>query len=428
MRERLYWHHGSDRGLDKEPSAEARRALGIPDEVRLSYPLSLRLLQHTAGAFVPAHLMVPVARRQLQRVRSYNGRRLLFSAVLRRFFHSGPDLSLTDTLDFALRHLQGKVTHEQLHEVQYQDLHWVRAFYKLGVRTAPALLECFEERPNSDDGPLIELLVDEKVIVAPADLKAWPKRPLYTARLPRVAPHQLGAARAVVRRLMHLNVPRAAIVKACQDHHPDFRPARLQENVAILAEHDICVPTVAAGVGKFLWVAPPQRWRFLVDVLQLSAAEDMVLFVELLKGHSEPNSDLAHALLRLEATPQGLADCQQVLLLDSGAQESGAPVRALERLSRAPFSFTPSEFGCVRDFTRDDRGLEAFLGILACHGLVAAQEVLAFERCYRVVSLDAFGRLLDVGMPRRNGATVVELADWVHREHEQRSRWAETFY
>ncbi|KQW02920.1 hypothetical protein [Rhizobacter sp. Root1221] len=414
MREQLYWRHGNDRGLSEEPSADVRRALGIPSGLRLSYPLSRRLLQSTAGAFAPPHLMMRIARRELQNVRTYHGRRLLFSAVLHRFFVSGESLRLTDALDFALLRLEGKVTHGQLREIEPRSVHWVRAFYKLGVRTAPALLECFRQRRDSDDGPLIELLVDEKVIQAPAELAAWPARPHYAGHVRRVAPDQMGSARAVVQCLMQLGVPRAAIAKACQDDHPNFRHVRLLENLVILEEHDICVPTVAAGVGKFLWAASPQRWRFLVDVLRLRAAEDLVLFVELLRRDSEMNTDLAEALLSLQATPRGMADCQQVLLL--GAEDPAAPVRALERLSLPPFSFTPSEFGRVRDFAHDDGPLEAFLDCLARHGVVAPQEVLAFERCYhRRMSLDNFARLLDIGVACRGGAPVVELADWVNR-------------
>jgi hypothetical protein len=304
MREHLYWHHGDDRGLSEEPSTEARRALGIPDQVRLSYPLSTRLLQGTVGVFGPPYLMVRIARRQLRRVRSYHGRRLLFSAVLRRFFLSGPKLFFTDTLDFALRHLEGKVTHEQLQELAHKDVHWVRALYKLGCRTAPGLLEFFRRQRDRSDGPLVEILVDERVIQASQELTDWPKRPDYLQGRARVEPHQLGAARAVVRRLAQLGVPRAAIAKACQDATPGFRPARLEANLAILAEHDVAVPLVAAGVGKQLWTAPPERWRFLFDALHLRTAEDLVLFTTLLESHSQPNAELAQALLGMDVTPR----------------------------------------------------------------------------------------------------------------------------
>lgn len=154
MRERLYWRHGDDRGLRKEPTVEVRRALGIPDDVRLSYPLSARLLQSTAGAFIPPHLMLRIARRHLARVGSYHGRRLLFSAVLRRFFLAGRNLSLTEGLDFALRHLEGKVTHEQLKALEYKNVHWLRALHKLGRRSASELLKFFRGRHDSKDGYL----------------------------------------------------------------------------------------------------------------------------------------------------------------------------------------------------------------------------------------------------------------------------------
>lgn len=415
LREHLYWRHGDDHGLGEEPGAEVRRALGIPHDVRLSYPLSTRLLQGAAGFVVPAHLMLKIARRQLQRVRSYHGRRLLFSAVLRRFFLTGRDLSLTDALDFALRHLEGWVTHEQLRALQDKNAHWLRALYKLGRRTAPGLLEFFRQRRDPDDGPLVEILVEERVIQAPEELTPWPERPHYLQGRARVESHQLGAARAVVRRLVQLGVPRAAIAKACEDAEPSFRPARLEANLAVLAEHGVDVSMVAAGVGKLLWTALPAQWRFLFDALRLHTAEDLVLFTELLERQSEPNAELAHALAAMGSTAQGLADCQHVLLLDANANDRSAAVRALERLSRPPFSFSVSEFGRVRDYARDGGNLEAFLAHLARHGLVAPNEVLALERCYRHVSLDSLGRLLDVGVPRRGSAAVDELSEWVLR-------------
>ncbi len=411
MRELLSTSHGDeDRGLIEPPSDEVRRALGIPSDVRLSFPLSKRLLQNTAGAFMPTHLMVTNARRQLRQVGTFHGRRLLYAAVLRRYFPSGRALYFTESLDFALRHLEGKVTHEQLETLQWRNVHWLRAFYKVGVHDIHSMLQSMQ-RLEKTEGPFVEMLVDERIIQTRAELSAWPKPSWSVSE--RVPAHYLVDARAIVRTLVERGVPRATIARICALDHPKFQLARLKANLVILDQHQVDVPTVADGVGKFIWATEPRRWRFLTDVLHLRAAEDLALFEELLKSGGEPNTELAQALLRLHATPRDLAACQRVLLLETDTKENSILVRALGQLTQPPFSFQLSDFGKIREFARNDTNLEAFLGHLARHQLVAAKEVLAFENCYHWVTPDRFGSLLDVGAPRRGTASTEELAKWI---------------
>lgn len=169
----------------------------------------------------------------------------------------------------------------------------------------------------------------------------------------------------------------------------------------------MAVATVA-GVGKLLWTAPPERWRFLFDALHLRTAEELVLLTRLLENHSPPNAELAQALFERGATANELADCQQVLLLD--AHDRLAALRAFERLSAPPFSFSASQFGRARLCTRRWPSWLTSRITASWH-----RDVLAFERCHHGLPRNSIGRLLGVGVPRRGSASADEQAEWAYR-------------
>ncbi|WP_205833111.1 hypothetical protein [Azohydromonas caseinilytica] len=416
LREHLYYHYyDSWHGLVEDPDALARRALAIPGDLRLSYPLAVRIFHAVLGIFTPARVALWIAKHQLRGVRSYRGRQLVFAALVRRWFTSGRQLEYTPALDFIFRHAQGPASHELLQSLEHKDLCWLRACYKVGERSMAQLASRLKGPLEGNDGPLVELLVDEGVICSAEELTAWPCRcrPAYLRVIDRHSQQDFASARTIVRRLVQLGVAPGAIVNACQGGTPDFQPRQFEENLALLEAHRIEVRPLAEAVGKLLWTAPAARWRFLLDILKLNDAAELARFTDFLAAHAEPNARLANALIERGTSPQGLAACQSVLMLDT--RDSEAPVHALQRIAGPPFSFGAEDFGHVRGYARDSSSLDTFLDALARHSLTAPAEVLAFERCYQAFQSEWLSPLLDVAVPRRGQATAAELADWVYR-------------
>ena len=412
-REQLYYRYcDSWRGLSEEPGPLARRALAIPPDQRLAYPLVVRVLFALLGPFTPARIAIWIARRQLRHVRSYQGRQLVFAAVVSRWFTLRRE-HYCPSIDFIVRNAEGPVSHDCLQRLVHKNPSWLRAYYKVGERSMQRLARRLARPLESDDGPLVELLVDEGVIRTPEGLAAWPWRPTHLQGLDRHGGTSLLQARIIVTQLVRLGVSPEAIIRACQGGSPDFNAHQLQENLSLLQAHQIELRPLAEAVGKLLWTASAHRWRFLLERLKLNSAGKLELFVDLLDTHAEPNARLADALIENGTEPQGLAACQAVLTLD--VRDAAAPAHAFRRLAMPPFSFTAADFGHVRGYARDHTDLDTFLDVLVRHGLVAPADVLAFERCYQALSARSISPLLDIAMPRRGQATAADLADWVYR-------------
>lgn len=404
-------YHQGWRRLTVDPPPLVRHALGIPLTLRLKYPLVVRMLWSLAGAFTHPAVSVWLARRVLSGVNTYHGRKLVFVAGQYRWF-TGQRLDYSPALDFVTRFAAPPTTMADLTRLHHSDENWVRAYYKLGARSVKQLGIHLRRRIESDDGPLVELLVDEGILTSTKQLDSWPRRPDYLRGGVRFDDVEIDAARNIVRRLLKVGASTTAVLNACQIDRPKFRVRQFDENVALLDARKVELSSLVDLAGSLLWTAAPDRWRFLLDTLQLHHAGDLARFLELLRANGEPSFALGKALVACGMSAEELAHCQQLLLLEPGDPES--PIHALRLFTRPPFSLSARVIGGMRRYPRDSCSLEPFLCELARHGLTSPEEVRDFERCYLAFSSDTFGPLLDIAVPRSAKATSNQLATWVH--------------
>lgn len=394
--------------------AHALRMLAIPSALDSTPAWWKTAGCFVIGAFVPDQLIFRWLRGYLSSVSCYEGRRLLLGGALRTLL-SG---DYTPALDFIVRHVRGPVPSEPLKALSSQSARWLSTLHRLGCSSVTDLARQARRQVKPEVRGLTSLLCSSGVIASIHELESWPglkkdQLPLYNG-IQESKQRFLLNAQGVIRQLIELSVDSRVILAACGGEG-GFAPKQLQSNAAQLRRHGIDPVQVLTEIGNLLWTASPSRWQFLLDELQVRAPSDIALFKDLLRGRGDLPVALGRALVARQVLVVDLAACQSVLLAAGALREPGEAAQVWELLIQPPFSFTAADFAKVREYLSKPARLPGFLQELARHGLVNANDVLAFDPCIASMDGQSLGRWLDVAMPRLGPEPLAAVADWVRR-------------
>lgn len=394
-----------------ECEPHVRRALGIHASLPL-FPDKWGVAGQFSLCFLPEALVMRRARRLLERVHSFEGRRHIFMHFIRR---SLPQLDYYDErLDFSFRYLQSAGSIRELVDIQRLEVGLLKAGLRLGIRTPAKVAMAFPFMHDRLAGGLMLVLVEEGAIQSAEEL-SWATRKAWNSSGCELTAVTLRLARATVRCLISHGIDRRLVAGVFQHALGGLAPDHLAKNLCMLKTAGITdLSTVFARVGDQLWRAPTANWQFVLETVGARSAEDIGRFKPLLESHRKVSLEVVRGLLALGADLDGLAGCQQMLLaLASNRDGVPPPLGELELLAASPHALRFEQIAECATYLDGKRELAPFLNVLVDHNYGSADAVLAFQVCYASVSTVVMNRLLVVLDKRGHGELTSLVATWV---------------
>ncbi|WDE12037.1 hypothetical protein [Thalassomonas haliotis] len=386
---RTHLLYAGERMLTEEPEIEChfRRALGIPVHIEL-LPAKLQKFTQLLLGMLPTSVAMNRAKKLLQPVRTSQGREFIFKQQIKRMLLIS---QMTDSLDFALRHLKPPGKHENFRYIASVRLDWVKAWHHLGVCDLDKMAALIRGHHQYDYGDLALALVKRQVISTPEMLKALPARSHHYNYQDKLTAGDLLRFHQVVQLLLAAGVFPEKIMQLTLYRVEKFDAQRLNATLAFLALDGKKLSVLFDKVAEELLLADTKRWQFLVETLNVKSVHAMNGFKPLLKSQRAPCETFALALLKGGASEQELKDCQE-LLLAIGEHKGPPPLAALKQLTEPPHNISLAQLPQAREYLLSPDDLPAFLRVLDKHGYGDAQSVLAFLRCYslHVKTLDSW--------------------------------------
>ena len=219
-------------------------------------------------------------------------------------------------------------------------------------------------------------------------------------------------ARCQVRLLLAYGVSRQQVAEVFRWSFQNFAPERLEATLALLRAFAVDdLSGVFSEVGDSLWLVSTERWRFLLEEVRATTAQDIGRFKALLESYRCVSMEMVRCLYRLGADLEGLARCQSMLL--AVARQEKPPVADLERLAAPAHLLSIGQLAQCVSYLDGRRDLAGFLAVLSQHGYGSAESVLAFQVCYEHMGPVSLDRYLTVVGERGRGEPDEAVAEWV---------------
>lgn len=411
FREYLTGHSSELTARTSDGETLLRRALRIPADIPLVYAGWSRLFLWLIF-FLPTRVALLRARRILNRVGTFEGRRFVFDLAIEptlpghHYFEA--------TLDQVLRRLCTCRTAEELAAIRYVKPDWIRAMRLLGLREPAEIVRLHRNGGSQIDAAFVLMLVEEGIVLIAGELtwidSAGCEFRAYDHDHERIPRH-----RSMVRALLAHGVSRRWIAGICKFSHYRFEPEALVENLKHIEAAGIDPTSALEAVGQLAWIASLDRWRFLFQCIGARTAADVQHFKDYLASTRDVPSAFVAALKGLGAAIPDLAACQSLML--SAAHRSGenSPLEGLALLAGEPHSLDLWQLAQCITYLGKNGDLKTFLSILTRFGYAGSGSVLAFQVCYPDVRLESLERLLAIAEKLAAGQQHQVIAEWVRQ-------------
>lgn len=393
------------------------QALGIPDDVPVLRQGGIHIFHWLLWQLRPDTARFAGGRALLARIRTFAGRQLAYTELLRTY--SLPEyFDVVD--DVVWRRVRRIRSVEQCKALSYLPGDLLVAGLQLGAVDASELLATVQPFAYRINAQAIRILVEEGILTAATQL-TW-----LTPYL--VDPHDAYAGaehvdatefRNTVRLLRDVGVTGpvlVGVVKRWARHDADA----LLRALHVLRDGGVTdIDAVFRLLGSLLWTTETTVLSFVVQVI--GAHEPLVLgqFREVLASDRIPARGIVDALLAHGATARDMTQCQR-LLIETAQWGENAGVERLPRLLSPPYALTFPELDRCASYLkpqREDR-FGAFLDVLIRFELADAKALDAFRQVWDTnVSPILLFRLLELATSAVADLSVDELATWVVRSH-----------
>ncbi|HCM5829500.1 hypothetical protein [Klebsiella pneumoniae] len=412
-----------------------RRALCIPAHVPLQ-PSTMAIIGQYLMCFLPIPMVLRRARKCLNGIGTFCGRSLVYSVQVKR------TLVRRDyycrSFDFALRELELPGTVEAFRSMRTLDIDWMRSYCCLGIRQKVLMDTAHAALPGRQiSGERVLVLVQQGIIRTAEELSWLPERPSWLMNLESPSLEERSRFRDLVVLLRDTGVPPEQIARLVNVDMSRLKFERLTANLKQLNCDSEALGVLFGCMADRVLFTKPQRWSFLLQVLKIRHAADLVRFEDLLLSDQTCSVPFAEDLLASGADVDGLVACQ-ALIQATGERDDPAVVTArLTELLSAPWFFTFGQVACAKDYLLLDQDLSAYLQVLQTYGFSTALAALAFEGCYRRLGAQALSQWLAIAALPGAGQTPTAVAQWLQKaasggyvdafEYLQRSGELQTF-
>ena len=402
--------YGASEMLSNAPdiAPHVRRALGIPAAIPLT-PDRWSVAGQCGLRLLSESIRFRRAWALLSQIRSFEGRMYVFEQFARKLF---PALNhYCKAVDFALRYFELPRTFDEFKKIYYLDVKTMQAAYRLGLRTPCEVAKAFPMTSLSRlEGELLLVLVEEGAVKKPSELP-WVVKHSWHYYRPHLSPAVIERTRRHVRLLLAYGVLPQQVAGVFRWSFERFAPEPLEPTLALLSASGINdLTTVLNEVGDCLWLAATDRWRFLLDEIKVTSAQDIGLFKALLESHRCVSSEMVRCLYRLGADLDGVACCQSMLL--EIARQDTQPVADLERLASV-HALSIGQLAECTSYLDGRNDLAEYLSVLSRHGYEDATSIVAFQVCYGRVGAVSLDYWLSVVGERGRGESAEAIAGWV---------------
>ncbi|WP_146044020.1 hypothetical protein [Pectobacterium odoriferum] len=398
---------------DVAVESHLRRALRIPNHVSLR-PSKIEIIRQYLMCFLPLSMVLHRARKFLHYAGSFCGRSLVYSVHVKR--------TLTDShyysrsFDFVMRKLELPNTFEAFRGMRELDIDWMQSYCCLGVQQKLQMDKSHAVLPGRQaNGARVLTLVRQGIVQRVEDLSWLPERPSWLSRYEQPSLEEQLRFKELVVLLRKAGVPAEKIARQVDVDLSQRNVEWLTENLEQLDCDSEGLGVLFEHMARHVLFTQPQRWRFLLQVLQIRRAVDLVRFDRLLGGHQTCSAEFALALLTAGADIDGLVACQK-LMLETGEMDDLTPVTArLNVLLSAPWLFTFEQLASAEDYLLLELDLSAYLQVLQEYGFSTAAAVLAFQGSYRQLRAESLSRWLAIATLPGVGQTPSNVAKWLQR-------------
>lgn len=412
FRRHLDYHAGTIIQNTPEAESHLRKALRIPQQIPLRVTKMMKLSQ-LLMSILPDRFLASRAKMMISPVGSYQGRAVVYGLNVRRTFF-WEDYS--KTFDFAIMHLpvNGMFSDEQ--RMRHVDISWMRVFIKLGVVQKKVMDQLYNDFCNNgSDAILVLALVELQIIRSVNDLTLLHKNKSTFWHAQKPSYDELLAFRQIITLLRNAGVAAPWIVRLIRLPLWMFDVQRLTENLNRLSLGGNEISVLAEKMMDQLIRARPERWEFLVAVLNVRSPHDMVRFETLIGSEKACSHAFASALLQHGADIDALEACQKLILREAEGDDKSAPVRNLDTLRAKPYLLSFCQLAEAEDYLFAHRDLAAYLSVLDSHGFGHACAVLAFQCCYRQLDAASLDAWLHIATQPAAGQSVNNIVEWLKK-------------
>ncbi|MBQ4762020.1 hypothetical protein F9U43_04665 [Pectobacterium versatile] len=398
---------------DVAVESHLRRALRIPSHVSLR-PSRMEIIRQYLMHFLPLSMVQHRARKFLHYAGSFYGRRLVYSVHVKRTLIGSHYYSRS--LDFVMLKLELPNTFEAFRDMRELDIDWMRSYCCLGVQQKLQMDKSHAVLPGRQaNGARILTLVQQGIIQRVEDLSWLPECSSGLRRYEQPSLEEQLRFQELVVLLREAGVPAEQIARQVDIDLSHRSLEWLTENLKQLDCDSESLGVLFEHMARHVLFTQPQHWRFLLQVLKIRRAVDLVRFDHLLGGHQTCSAEFALALLTAGADIDGLVACQK-LILATGEIADLTPVTArFNVLLSAPWFLTFEQLASAEDYLLLERDLSAYLQVLQEYGFSTAAAVLAFQGSYRQLGAEALSRWLAIAASPSAGQTPSAVAKWLQR-------------
>lgn len=413
-----YYDHLASCGesmLQADASVEPHlhRALRIPTSVRLLRSKKERVGQYLMR-LLPLTLATRRAKKLLDSVGSFAGRRLVFAVLINRTFIHAHYYSRS--FDFVMRKLVLPNSVEAFGAMRELDIGWMRAYLLLGIEQKVLMDRTHSDlRGNHSDGLRVLILVEQGVIQRAEELAWLEACPSWLMCHEQPLPGDGARFRRLVVLLMDAGVSALQITRQLDISLQRLKLDYLTENLTLLNCSGNELTTLFEEIAERVLFTAPQRWSFLLHVLNVRQACDLVRFDHLLASHKTCSTEFAQALVNMGCNIDGLVECQ-ALILEVG--EMTAPLPVIHRLSvlrGAPYSLSFKQVALAEGYLLRERDLPAYLCVLEQNGFASATAVLAFQCCYASLGAQMLKQWLNIAALPSKGHPLESVVEWLSK-------------
>ncbi len=340
---------------------------------------------------------------------------MIFALQIKQTLPGQQDFS--PSLDFALRNLQPPHEFEVFRRIGFADFGLMRSCHRLGVRRMDEVNRIANAQIGRKlNGVLVLSLVELGVIDGVDALTQLPQRSgWHNYSDGALTQNEVSQFRQVVKQLKDAGVAPHGIATLLKLDVKRIDLQQVRTTLGILRLNGSGLSALFETLGEQVMLVKPERWAFLGDALDVRAAADIGRFKHLLDSGRTPSKDFALGLRAAGADVTALEVCQSLILAVGDQEEKPAPIAELQQLITAPHSLTFPQLALAEDYLLAGRDLASFLQVLIMHGYGNAQDVLAFQRCYKQLGADTLDRWLKIAGAAGKGQSTAAVADWVAR-------------
>ncbi|WOA51045.1 hypothetical protein [Dickeya solani] len=386
--------------------------------------------------FLPLSMVQHRARKFLHYAGSFYGRRLVYSVHVKRTLIGSHYYSRS--FDFVMLKLELPNTFEAFRDMRELDIDWMRSYCCLGVQQKLQMDKSHAVLPGRQaNGARILTLVQQGIIQRVEDLSWLPECSSGLRRYEQPSLEEQLRFQELVVLLREAGVPAEQIARQVDIDLSHRSLEWLTENLKQLDCDSESLGVLFEHMARHVLFTQPQHWRFLLQVLKIRRAVDLVRFDRLLGGHQTCSAEFALALLTAGADIDGLVACQK-LILATGEIADLTPVTArFNVLLSAPWFLTFEQLASAEDYLLLERDLSAYLQVLQEYGFSTASAALAFKVSYQRLGAEEMSRWLAISALPAAGQTPSAVAEWLQKasaggyvesfEYLQRSGELKTF-